>query len=153
MEKFKEPESVRPRYIYIKINPSEPDGKKKAKERAKEAYSKIKSGSNFGEIAQTYSQDMSRIKGGDIGFVHKGMMPQDVEKAAFSLKVGQVSEIIETDIGYHILKVEEKRASRQFSFNEIKEKLKKELTESMQKKRLEGLIKRLRENAKIQYIQ
>ena len=151
--KFKEPEAVRLRYVYVKINPSEPDGRKKAKERAKEAYSKIKLGSNFAQIAQTYSQDMSRIKGGDIGFVHKGMTPQDIEKAAFSLKVGQVSEIIKTDIGFHILKVEEKRASRQVSFKEIKNKLKKELTESMQKNRLEGLIKRLRENAKIQHIQ
>ena len=151
--KFKEPEAVRLRYVYVKINPSEPDGRKKAKERAKEAYSKIKLGSNFAQIAQTYSQDMSRIKGGDIGFVHKGMTPQDIEKAAFSLKVGQVSEIIKTDIGFHILKVEEKRASRQVSFKEIKDKLKKELTESMQKNRLEGLIKRLRENAKIQHIQ
>ena len=152
-EKFKEPEAVRLRYVYVKINPSEPDGKKKAKERAKEAYSKIKSGSDFAQIAMTYSNDMSRIKGGEMGFVHRGMMPQDIEKAAFSLKVGQISEIIETDIGFHILKVEEKRASRQVSFDEIKEKLKNELTESMQKNRLEGLIKRLRENAKIQYIQ
>ena len=139
--------------MYVKINPSEPDGGKKAKERAKEAYSKIKSGSDFAQVAMTYSNDMSRIKGGEMGFVHRGMMPQDIEKAAFSLKVGQISEIIETDIGFHILKVEEKRASRQVSFDEIKEKLKNELTESMQKNRLEGLIKRLRENAKIQYIQ
>ena len=101
----------------------------------------------------TYSNDMSRIKGGEMGFVHRGMMPQDIEKAAFSLKVGQISDIIETDIGFHILKVEEKRASRQVAFDEIKEKLKNELMESTQKKRLEGLIKRLRENAKIQYIQ
>ncbi|MDA8214226.1 MAG: peptidylprolyl isomerase [Nitrospiraceae bacterium] len=152
-EKFKEPEAVRLRYIYIKINPSESDGKKKAKERAKEAHSKIKSGSDFARIAQTYSSDMSRIKGGDVGFVHKGMMPQDIEKVAFSLKAGQVSEILETDIGYHIIKVEEKRQSRHVPFKEIRDKLQKELTESMQKERLEGLIKRLRENAKIQYIQ
>ncbi len=151
--KFKEPEALRIRYIYIKINPSEQDGRKKAKERIKEAYSKIKSGSDFAQIAQTYSHDMSRVKGGDVGFVHKGMMPQDIEKAAFSLKVGQVSEIIETDIGHHIVKVEEKRASRQVPFKEIKDKLKKELTESMQKNRFEDLIKRLRGNAKIQYVQ
>jgi peptidyl-prolyl cis-trans isomerase C len=151
-EKFKEPEAVRLRYVYVKINPSEPDGKKKAKERVKEAYSKIKSGSDFAQIAQTYSNDMSRIKGGDVGFVHRGTMPQEIEKAAFSLKAGQVSEILETDIGYHIIKVEEKRASRHVQFKEIKDKLRKELTESMQKERLESLIKRLRENAKIQYV-
>ncbi|BCB96008.1 peptidylprolyl isomerase [Dissulfurispira thermophila] len=151
-EKFKEPEAVRLRYVYIKINPSEPDGKKKAKERAKEAYSKIKSGTDFAQIAQTYSNDMSRIKGGDVGFVHRGTIPQDIEKVAFALKAGQVSEILETDTGYHIIKVEEKRASRHVSFKEIKDKLKRELTESVQKERMEGLIKRLRENAKIQYV-
>ncbi len=152
--KFKEPEALRIRYVYIKINPSEQDGRKKAKERAKEAYSKIKSGADFAQIAQTYSHDMSRVKGGDVGFVHKGMMPQDIEKAAFEVgfEVGQVSEIIETDIGYHILKVEEKRVSRQVPFKEIKDKLKKELTESMQKSRLEGLVKRLRDSAGIRYV-
>jgi peptidyl-prolyl cis-trans isomerase C len=153
IEKFKEPESVRIRYIYVKINPSESDGRKKAKERAKEAYSKINSGSDFAQIAQTYSNDMSRIKGGDVGFVHRGAMPHDIEKVAFSLKTGQASEILETDTGFHIIKVEEKRASRQVQFKEIKDKLKKELTESMQKERMEGLIKKLRENAKIQHIQ
>lgn len=150
-EKFKEPESVRLRYIYVRINLSELDGRKKAKERAKEAYSKIMAGSDFAKIAETYSNDMSRIKGGDVGFVHRGTMLQDIEEVAFSLKVGQVSEILETDIGYHIIKVEEKRASRYVPFKEIKDKLMKELTESMQKERLEGLIKRLRENAKIEY--
>jgi peptidyl-prolyl cis-trans isomerase C len=152
-EKFKEPEAVKLRYIYIKINPSEPDGKKKAKERAKEAYSKIKSGMDFANIAQTYSHDMSRIKGGDVGFVHKGTMALEIEKTAFTMEVGQTSEILETDIGYHILKVEDKRPPRHVSFKEIKDKLRRELTESMQKSRLEGLIKRLRENAKIQYTQ
>lgn len=151
VDKFKEPEAVRLRYIYIKINPVEPGGREKAKERAKEAYSRIKSGADFAQIAQTYSNDMSRIKGGDVGFVHRGMMPIEMEKTAFSLKVGQASEVIETDMGFHILKVEEKRASRQVPFKEIKDKLKKELTESMQKSRFEGLIKRLREHAKIQY--
>ena len=71
-EKFKEPEAVRFRYVYVKINPRSPTEGKRLKRGQKEAYSKIKSGSDFGEIAQTYSQDMSRIKGGDVGFVHRG---------------------------------------------------------------------------------
>jgi parvulin-like peptidyl-prolyl isomerase len=79
-------------------------------------------------------------------------MALEIEKTAFTMEVGQTSEILETDIGYHILKVEDKRPPRQVPFEEIKDKLKRELTESMQKSRLEGLIKRLKSDAKIQYL-
>ena len=139
--------------MYVKINPSEPDGRKKAKERAKEAYSKIKSGSDFGEIAQTYSQDMSRIKGGDVGFVHRGMMPHDIEKAALSLKVGQIKRNFGNRHRVSYLKSRRKRASRQVSFKEIKDKLKKRTHRVHAEKQIRRPYKRLRENAKIQYIQ
>ncbi|GBE00611.1 foldase protein PrsA 1 precursor [bacterium BMS3Abin08] len=150
-EKFSVPESVKLRYLWVKFDPSVPDFRKKARAKAEEAYSKIKAGEDFAKVAWSYSDDMSRVKGGDVGFIHRGRMASEVEDAAFSLKVGQVSKIIETDTGYHILKVEDRRPSRQLSLKEVKDKLRRELTGSMQKKRMNELIKRLRAGAKIEY--
>lgn len=153
IDKFREPEAVRVRHIYVTIDPTDPEGKKKAKEKADEAYSKIKAGSDFAEIAYNYSSDPSRVKGGDVGFLHRDMMPSEFEALAFSLGTGQVSEIIETELGYHILKLEEKRPARTVPFTDTKEKLRKELKESSEKKKMEELKKRLRGDARINYLQ
>ena len=150
-EQFIMPESVRLLYIFIKIDPSAPDFKEKAETKAKEVLSKLESGTDFAEIALKYSDDMSRVKGGDIGFVHKGRMPEEIEKAAFLLKQGEISDIIETFRGYHIIKTIDKKPPKQMSFEDIKGSLKNDLTASMKKKNKTGLIDRLRKSAVIDY--
>jgi peptidyl-prolyl cis-trans isomerase C len=150
-QKFREPEKVSLRYIWIKFRPSESDFRKKARKRAQEALSKLKAGRDFAEVAQLYSDDRSRIRGGDVGYIHKGILPGEIEKVAFSLRPGEISGLIENDYGYHIIKLEDKRPSRQIPFSEIKEKLRSELTSSRQKEKRQRLIKRLREKATITY--
>ncbi|WP_457621610.1 peptidylprolyl isomerase [Persephonella sp.] len=149
-EKFKEPASVKARYIYIKIDPTDPEGRKKAREKAKKAYQEIKEGKDFGDVAYRYSDDLSRIKGGDIGYVHKGRFPKQIEEKIYNLDIGQVSEIIETDTGLHIVKIEGKRPSRLVPFEEIKDKLKKELTQSMQEKKFNELIEDAKKHLKVE---
>ncbi|MBI5025796.1 MAG: peptidyl-prolyl cis-trans isomerase [Nitrospirae bacterium] len=149
--KFMEPETVSLKYIFVKINPADPDSRKKAKAKAREALSKLKSGEDFSKVAWSYSEDMSRVKGGEVGFIHKGRLAPEVEKVAFSMKTGQISGLIENEQGYHIVKVEDRRPSRQIPLDEIKNKLKKELTESYQAKKMEELLKRLKASATIKY--
>ncbi len=72
--------------------------------QAKEILDKIKKGESFSKLAQQYSLDSSRRKGGDLGFFGRGIMVKEFEKAAFSLQKGQVSEIVKTQFGYHIIK-------------------------------------------------
>ena len=72
--------------------------------QAKEILDKIKKGESFSKLAQRYSLDSSRRKGGDLGFFGRGIMVKEFEKAAFSLQKGQVSEIVKTQFGYHIIK-------------------------------------------------
>ncbi|MDQ7056824.1 MAG: peptidylprolyl isomerase [Persephonella sp.] len=138
--KFKEPEALKIRYIYIKVDPSKPKGRQIAKERAEKAYKEIMAGKDFGDVAYRYSDDLSRIKGGEIGFVHKGRFEKKVEEEIYKLKVGQVSKIIETELGFHIIKIEGKRPSRIVSFEQIKEKLRKELTDKLRKEKYEALL-------------
>ncbi|TAN42238.1 MAG: hypothetical protein EPN22_13020 [Nitrospirae bacterium] len=150
LDKFKQPEGVRVRHIYVQVDPSQQEAYKKAKAKIEEAVAKIKAGEDFAKIAYEYSSDPSRVKGGDVGLLHKGMIPvPEIEKVAFSLPIGQMSGIMETEMGYHIIRVEEKRPERQVPFAEIKNKLHKELKDKAEKEKLDTLKKRLRENAVI----
>lgn len=72
--------------------------------QAREILDKIKKGESFSKLAQQYSLDSSRRRGGDLGFFGRGIMVKEFEKAAFSLQKGQVSEIVKTQFGYHIIK-------------------------------------------------
>ena len=86
-----------------------PEKKKEAKKEAEEIYKKVKAGEDFATLAKEYSQDeYSAVNGGDLGFFEKGQMVPEFEAAAFGLKKGEVSEIVESQYGYHIIKLEKK---------------------------------------------
>lgn len=149
MYKFKEPEKLRVRLIYVKNDPTVADGKQKAKKKIEEAQALLKKGENFPYVAQTYSNDASRVMGGDMGYLHKGMLDSAVEERALSMQVGAVSEIIEKDIGFFIVKVEEKAPANQLSFETVKDSLRKELKEKEEDRRKAELLERLKKNSVI----
>lgn len=151
-EKFMLPESVKLKYIWIKRDPTEPDFEKKAAAKSDEAMSELKAGKDFSEVAQKYSADASRVMGGDIGFIHSGRLPEEVESIAYKLKTGDISGKIKTDKGYHIIRVDDRRPARLMQFEEIKDKLQKELTESREEERRKVLIDRLKTEAKIDIV-
>ena len=149
--KFKVPEKIKIRLIYVRNNPTDPKGREKALKRAQEALEKIKGGKDFADIAAKYSNAMSRIKGGDMGFIHKGMLDEPIEKVAYSLKKGEMSDIVETPKGFYIVKLEEISPSVQLDFDQVKERLKKELKSKYEEQKLEKILKDMRQNAKIVY--
>jgi len=71
---------------------------------AQEIKTKIANGKSFTNLAKLYSIDSSKKRGGDLGFFGRGMMVQEFEKAAFALEKGQVSDIVKTQFGHHIIK-------------------------------------------------
>lgn len=84
-----------------------------AKKKADDLYAQLKKGANFAKLAKANSQDTaSAANGGDLGFFGKGKMVPDFEKAAFALKVGEISKPIRTVYGYHIIKVTAKKGSQ-----------------------------------------
>lgn len=148
--KFKEPEKINVQMIYTRNNPEIKEGRKIARKRVDEAMSKLKAGEDFGTVASKYSNDMSRIKGGDLGLIHKGRIENAAaEKVAFALKKGEMSSIVETDIGCFIFRVKERKEANQLSFNAVKESLSEELKASREKEKMDKLLEALKKQAKI----
>lgn len=148
--KFLIPSKMRLREILISISSeaTEEEGIER-KKKAQELFDRLRAGEDFSELAYNYSEDAYRVKGGDLGFVHKGRLLPELDNAAMKLEVGEMSGLIETASGFHIIKLEEKMPEKQLSFSEAKDSLKKELETKKRKEFKETLINRLKENAKI----
>lgn len=81
----------------------------KTEDEAKDLLNKLNEGADFSELAQEYSLCPSKRDGGDLRFFGRGMMVKPFEDAAFSLEVGQVSEPVETQFGWHLIKLTDKK--------------------------------------------
>ena len=113
--------------------------KAEVKKKADEIYKKAKSGEDFAKLAKEYSQDPgSKEAGGSLGQFGKGAMVPEFEKVAFSLKEGEISQPVETQFGYHIIKVN--KIIKQ-NFNEVKESLKQQLIQKNTKEMVEKIQK------------
>jgi parvulin-like peptidyl-prolyl isomerase len=150
--RYSKPEEFRASQILIKVEPSLNTEEKKAlKAKAEDILKRIKAGEKFEEIAINESDDASRVKGGDLGYFHSGQTVPEFEEAILKLKVGEVSDIIETLYGFHIIRLTEKRAARLIPFDEIQDKIKKDLVDAEKKRLLENWMGKLYKNAKISY--
>jgi len=148
---FLKPESFRIRHILLKVDPAaSQEERSKLKQEAEGVLEKARKGDDFWDLAYKYSQDDWRVKGGDLGLVHKGRLDSALEDAGFKLEKGQISDVVETIHGYHILKLEDKFPATQLSFAEVKDKLRGQLESSRKKDLEEQLLKRLKESAKIE---
>lgn len=132
-DEFTEEEEVKARHILLKVetDASEED-KSKVKAKALDVLKKVKEpGADFAALAEKYSDDPgSAKKGGDLGFFKRGRMVPEFEEVAFKLNSGEISDLVESTFGYHIIKVEEKKERRVKTLdearNEIQRKLAKE---------------------------
>jgi peptidyl-prolyl cis-trans isomerase C len=155
--KFETPEQVKASHILITPDANDPNtdpnqAKVKAKAKAEDLLKQIKGGADFAELAKTNSGDTySAIQGGDLGFFGKGQMLPAFEKAAFALKPGQVSDIVETQYGYHIIKLTDHKDANTIPFEQAKDDIVKMLTQTKQADFAEKYIASLKADAKIVY--
>jgi peptidyl-prolyl cis-trans isomerase C len=118
---FEMPEQLRVRHILLRLQENN------AREKIDEILKSLKDGANFEEIAKTRSQDPgSSVKGGDLGLTARGRMVKPFEDAAFALKPGELSPVVETQFGFHIIKVDERKPAGIRSFDEVKDTLVKQ---------------------------
>jgi len=131
-KEFEMPPSVKARHMLIRPDNKAADkekAKQDAKKKAEEILKKLKSGGNFNELARKYSDDPGSAKqGGELGWFRKGVMIKPFEEAAFALKKGETSPVVETDFGYHIIQVQDKMDAAVVPLKKAEVSIKKVLT-------------------------
>jgi peptidyl-prolyl cis-trans isomerase C len=131
-------EEVRARHILVE-----------SKEKARELFEKVAYGTDFAELAKQHSKDPgSKDQGGDLGYFSKGQMVPQFEEAAFKLQKGEVSQPFETQFGWHIIKVDDKRAGQAVPFDAVKERI----VGAIIHQKAQQIAGDLRAKAKIEYI-
>lgn len=123
---FTEGEMINVCNILVKKRKSE-DGSDRALEVINNILKEAKNGGNFEVLAKRYSEGPNASSGGDMGFFGRGSMMKEIEDAAFNMKVGAVSEVIKTDLGYHILYLKARRTPRRIPVQEVSKDIEKEL--------------------------
>jgi len=153
-DKFKTGDSVKASHILIAADEkATADDKKKAKEKAEALLNKIKAGDDFAELAKKESSDPGSAKnGGELGYFGKGQMVPPFEQAAFALKPGEVSGVVESQFGYHIIKVTDVKKAGTVDFNEAKGRIQEYLKDQKAQKAVNDRIEELKAKAKIELV-
>jgi peptidyl-prolyl cis-trans isomerase D len=124
IDSFRTPERVRVRHILIKTQGKPKEEAPKLRGKAEDLIKQIKGGGDFAELAKKNSEDTaSAQKGGELGWVTHGQMVANFEKASFSLKPGEMSGIVDTEYGYHIVQAEERQEAHTQTFEEARPQL------------------------------
>jgi len=137
-EKFKTGEQIKASHILVKTE-----------KEARDILTQIKAGGNFEELAKKNSVDSSAAKGGDLGWFGKGSMVPAFEKAAMALKEGQVSDVVKSDFGFHIIKLTGKRAAGIRPLEEVKDQIKGAIMPTKQQEIFQKIKEELKKTAKI----
>ena len=150
-EAFKHPEQIRASHILVTVDPkADPAKKEEAHKKIESIQEKLKAGGDFATLAKELSDCPSKEKGGDLGYFTKGQMVKPFEDAALALKPGETSGIVETQFGYHIIKLAEIKPEGIMPYAEVKDQLTQYLKQEKVKAELDSYLAGLEKTAKIE---
>ena len=150
-ERLNLPEQVKASHILIRVQEdAAKEDRDKAREKIDDLRKRAGSGEDFGDLAKENSEDGSASNGGDLGFFGKGMMVPSFEEVAFSLEKGKISDVIETQFGYHIIKVTDKQDARKLTYEEVEPDIVRFLTTRKKEDMLAGFVDEIKKTAKIE---
>jgi peptidyl-prolyl cis-trans isomerase C len=153
LDKFKKDETVRASHILIGVDSAaSADDKKKAREKAEKLRKELAGGADFAALAKGNSTCPSSQQGGDLGFFGKGQMVPPFEKAAFALKPGEISDVVETQFGYHIIKLTEKKPAETTDIKDVKAKIEEYLKGQKVNEAIQKYITDVKKTAKIEIL-
>jgi peptidyl-prolyl cis-trans isomerase C len=150
---FSQPEQVQASHILLGNKDMDDAAKATAKAKAEEVLKQVEAGGDFAALAKEHSTCPSKERGGDLGYFPKEQMVPEFANAAFAMKVGDVSDIVETQFGYHIIKVTGRKEAQTQQLDEVKETI---IAGLKNKKRQEFWAKyrlKMREAAKIEKLE
>ena len=149
--KFHQPERVRAQHILIKVDTGADEQKKaEALAKLKDIKKRVLAGEDFGKLAKDLSEGPSNVREGDLGYFTRGRMVKPFEDAAFKLAPNEVSDIVETQFGYHLIKVLDHQLDKDLSFDEVEPQIMATLRNERIQQKMEPYLQKLRENAKIE---
>jgi peptidyl-prolyl cis-trans isomerase C len=152
-DSFKKSEQVRASHILIKVDSqAEPSVKAEKKAKLKNIQKRLKAGEEFAVLAREFSECPSKTNGGDLGYFGRGKMVKPFEDVAFKLKKGEVSDIVETRFGYHLIKVTDKRPASVLEYEDVKDKIGQYLKQEKTATQLKSYIEALRKKAVIERV-
>jgi peptidyl-prolyl cis-trans isomerase C len=150
---FKKPEEIKASHILIQVAPDAGNEEKlAARKKIEDIQKKLETGGDFTDLARQYSEGPSKVSGGDLGYFDRKKMVKPFADAAFALKPGEVSDIVETRFGFHLIKVYDKKAKSVYVFENIKDRL----TEMLRQQKIQDetvlYIEELRKTADVKRI-
>jgi peptidyl-prolyl cis-trans isomerase C len=149
-DKFIVPGPARISHILIKVEKDASETRKtEARKKIEVIRDKLKKGEDFAMLADNYSEDRSS-RGGDIGYIKIGQTVKNFEKAAFALEQGEISDIVETEYGYHLIKVLEKRPETVFLYENVKDDIENYLKQEKAQKLEKAYVQELLKTSKIE---
>lgn len=152
-DKLNVPEEVKASHILIKVGEkATPEEKQKAKEKIESLKTRVMSGEDFAKLAKENSEDGSASNGGDLGYFRRGDMVKPFEDAAFSLEKDQISPVVETQFGYHIIKAIDKKAAHTLTYEEVSKDIEKFLMNKHKRDEVNKTVESLKKSAKIEML-
>jgi len=150
-ESFKKPEQVKASHILIKVDPKADESKKtEARKKLESVQQRLEKGEDFGALAKEFSEDTTAANGGDLGYFGQGQMVEPFEKAAFSMQPGEVSDIVTTRFGYHLIKVIDKTPETTVAYAEIKDRIEEYLKQTKTQQEVSLYVDNLEKKAKVE---
>ncbi|HET7292643.1 MAG TPA: peptidylprolyl isomerase [Vicinamibacteria bacterium] len=151
-EKFDSGERLRASHILIRVPGDAPAAQKEAlRKKAEEVLAKVRKGGDFTALARQFSADTgSAGKGGDLGEFHRGQMVPPFEAAAYALEPGEVSGVVESPFGFHIIKLVERLPALKVEFEAAQEPIRQAVIEERRAKRVEALVAQLWARSRIE---
>jgi peptidyl-prolyl cis-trans isomerase C len=150
-DSFKQPEQVQASHILIKVDPdAEESQRAAARKKIEEIQQKLREGEDFAALATAFSEGPSSAKGGDLGYFRRGQMLKPFEEAAFALRPGEVSDVVETRFGYHLIKVMDKKPETTIPYEDVKERVEQYLKEMKARQEVDLYVKKLKEDAEVE---
>jgi len=150
IDQMQQPVAVHARHILIKPESAEPEAQQAAKDEAGEILAEIHAGEDFVKLATERSQAPSAPQGGDLGFFEPGQMVATFETAAFALQPGEVSDVVQTQFGYHVIKVEDRRGGETLALEDVVDKISAYLTQQRLQAEVETLVATLRDEGDVE---
>ena len=153
-DRFKQPERVRASHILIGVpQGSDAVTKDAARKRAADILKQVKAGKDFAALAKEHSQDPgSAVQGGDLGLFPRGQMVGPFDEVAFTMAPGATSDLVETQFGFHIIRVVEKQAARTVPLEEVKPKLDEFLLNQNKQRETLAFVEGLKAKGKVEIL-